>query len=265
MEGTTWGSVAGMIPLSWKSWVIGSRLEPAAKTIQRAMGFRHRSAHPELAELFLEERRVSEILSRLLTRSSNVLDVGCHIGSFMSQAIHHAPDGHHIAIEASPSKAAWLRRRLPSIRIEQAAISDSVGVAVFEEDIRRPGFSRLQRSHPSTDPVNRYEVNVTTLDELDLPPIDFMKIDIEGAELAALRGGSGFIDSYQPKIMFECGADTNIDLDRRALFEHITGVMNYDVFTFGDFLHNKGPLGFDEFRKCGLYPFRAFNFVALPQ
>jgi hypothetical protein len=49
------------------------------------------------------------------------------------------------------------------------------------------------------------------------------------------------------------------------LFDHITGVMNYDVFTFGDFLHDKGPLGFDEFRKCGIYPFRAFNFVALPQ
>jgi FkbM family methyltransferase len=227
------------------------------------MGFRNRSAHPELAELFLEERRVSEILSRLLTRSSNVLDVGCHIGSFISIASRVASDGYHVAIEASPSKAAMLRRRFPLVRIEQTAISDSVGMASFEENINKPGFSRLEGGHPSACPVNRYEVNVTTLDTLRLPRIDFMKIDIEGEELAALRGGMKFIERDRPTILFECGADTNEGLDRRALFDHLTGVMRYDIFTFSDFLYNKGPLGFDEFRKCGVYPFRAFNFLAL--
>ncbi|MFX7071531.1 hypothetical protein ABTI09_19765, partial [Acinetobacter baumannii] len=65
--------------------------------------------------------------------------------------------------------------------------------------------------------------------------------------------------------VFECGAVTNEGLDRAALFDHLTSVMTYDVFTFGDFLYRKGPLSADEFRKCGIYPFRAFNFVALPR
>jgi hypothetical protein len=26
----------------------------------------------------------------------------------------------------------------------------------------------------------------------------------------------------------------------------------------------KGKIGLDEFRRCGLYPFRAFNFIAVP-
>ena len=39
----------------------------------------------------------------------------------------------------------------------------------------------------------------------------------------------------------------------------------YDIFCFGDFLFNKGNMAFDEFRKCGLYPFRAFNFISLPK
>ena len=37
------------------------------------------------------------------------------------------------------------------------------------------------------------------------------------------------------------------------------------LHTFTDFLYEKGPMSFLEFRKCGLYPFRAFNFIAIAQ
>jgi FkbM family methyltransferase len=252
--------------LRLKSALVASPLEGAAKSLQWAAGLRFRSSHPELAELFLEEKRLPELLRRLLTKSSNVLDIGCHLGSFLSLARRIAPDGHHIAIEASPTKAAWLARKFPDVKVEQIAISDRTGTATFEENIRHPGFSRLHGGHPSDDPVNRYQVSVTTLTALDIQHrVDFVKVDIEGAELAAFRGGAEFINRDRPKILFECGADANAGLDRKALFDHITGPMAYDVFTFGDFLHDKGALGFDEFRKCGIYPFRAFNFLALPR
>jgi hypothetical protein len=45
----------------------------------------------------------------------------------------------------------------------------------------------------------------------------------------------------------------------------ITNDFGYGVYAYGDFLFDKGPLTPDEFRKTGLYPFRAFNFVALPR
>lgn len=254
-----------MISLRLKSLLVASPLESQAKRIQWMLGARYRRKHPALTELFLEEKRLPVVLRRLLRRTSNVLDVGCHLGSFISLASRRAYEGEHVAIEASSVKAALLRKRLPSVRIEQVAISDTIGSATFEENIANPGFSRLQGNNPSDDPVHRYDVNVTTLDALDLPHIDFMKIDIEGSELAAFRGGMKFITRNNPKILFECGSDTNSGLNRRALFEHITEAMGYDVFTFGDFLFKKGPLGFDEFRKCGIYPFRAFNFLALPR
>lgn len=248
-----------------KSALVNSPLEGIAKRLQWAAGALFRSSHPELTEVFLEDKRLPLILKKLLQRSSNVLDVGAHLGSFTSQALKLAPAGTHVAIEASPTKAAMLRQRFPGIRIEQVAISDAIGTATFEENLSRPGFSRLHGGNPSNDPVHRYEVNVTTLDALDLQRIDFMKIDIEGSELAAFRGGLNFINRDRPTILFECGAEANVGLDRPALFQHLTEVMNYEVFTFADLLYNKGPLEFDEFRKCGLYPFRAFNFIALPR
>lgn len=212
----------------------------------------------------MEDDRLSLVLGRLLNPRSNVIDVGCHIGSFLNLAMTMCPSGKHIAIEASPTKAGWLRRKFPKARIEQVAISDHAGTAMFEENLRRPGFSRLQNGHDSGDPVSRYEVSLSTLDGLEIKTrVDLIKIDIEGSELAALKGSTQLIEANRPSIIFECGADANAGLDRRALFDYLTE-MEYDIFTFADFLHDKGPLCFDEFRKCGIYPFRAFNFLAIP-
>jgi FkbM family methyltransferase len=248
-----------------KSLFVNSPLEGVAKAVHKITGIRYLLSHPELTELFLEERRLPAILSKLLSPSSNAIDIGCHIGSFLSQIARYSPQGNHIAIEASPIKVKLLRKRFPNVRIEQIAISDRVGIAVFEEDLDLPGFSKLAGTASSTNRVNRFDVQVTTLDALNIPgKIDFVKIDIEGAELAAFRGGRGFFGKNKPAILFECGADSNPDLDRRNLFEELTNQLGYDIFTFTDFLYDKGPLRFEEFKKCGIYPFRAFNFLALP-
>lgn len=219
-----------------------------------------RSTNLEMAEVTLEERRLPVVLSRLLSRSSNIVDVGGHIGSFTSLARQFAPDGKHTIIEASATKAAWLRKHFPDCRVESVAVSDRIGIAMFHEDAERPGYSKLaEESGP-----NRSEVRTVTLDSLNLGKVDLLKLDIEGAELAALRGAARLVQESRPAIIFECGPEAIKGLDRSGLFELVTKEMRYDIFTFADFLYNKGPLGFDDYRKCGIYPFRAFNFVALP-
>jgi hypothetical protein len=68
-------------------------------------------------------------------------------------------------------------------------------------------------------------VKSITLDELcpvDFP--DFIKIDVEGAELTVLRGGEAMLSRAYPALMFEC------DQDKEALYA---------------FLHRHGYLFFD--------------------
>lgn len=236
--------------------MIGSSAEPAIRRVRRAMA--EYRPNLELAEVTLEDRRLPLVLSRLLTPSSNVVDVGGHIGSFLSLAQQFAPRGNHTIIEASETKAAWLRRQFSGSRVECVGISDRTGVAVFYEDPERSGFSRItDRSGPGCQ-----EIKTTTLDAITLGHVDLLKLDIEGGELAALRGATKLIADSRPSIIFECGADANGNFDRRALFDFLES-SGYAIHTFGDFLFDKGPLSFDEFRKCGIYPFRAFNFVAL--
>ena len=91
---------------------------------------------------------------------------------------------------------------------------------------------------------------------------------MEGGELAALEGARKIIQAWHPSLIFECGSEYFLHankLDRRHLYDLIVDEFDYDIFCFGDFLFNKGNMAFDEFRKCGLYPFRAFNFIGLPK
>jgi FkbM family methyltransferase len=46
-------------------------------------------------------------------------------------------------------------------------------------------------------------IKVRTLDSLNLPGLDFMKIDVEGAEGLVLQGASETIKKYKPVIFFE--------------------------------------------------------------
>jgi len=136
------------------------------------------------------------LLSTTLARDSACVDIGAHQGEFLRYFLEHAPHGNHIAIEALPSMAAELRRSFPQVHVVEAAIADRAGTAIFYHAIERPGWSGLQRQdYPSGTAVEELSVTVDTLDDVvpDTASVDFVKIDVEGAELGVLRGMPGIL------------------------------------------------------------------------
>ena len=251
--------------LKLKSLAVRTGVGALAMRFRRLLGFRQRWEHPELWELYLEETRLDLVLKSLLKTDSCAADVGGHVGSFLEAVLRLAPQGTHYVFEAAPTKAGWLRSRFPEVKVFSVAISSATGTATFYEDVQNPGFSSLISNPSSYKSIHQYEVETRTLDDLlaNSPRLDLIKLDIEGAELDALRGATGLIARFSPALIFECG--TEYQRSRLDLFEFITNALGYEIYSFTDFLYEKGPLTFDEFRKFGLYPFRGFNFVALPR
>lgn len=254
-------------PPSIKAFLVGTPIEATALRIRRLLNFPQRYRHPELWGIYLEEAQLPQVLRKLLRPDSCAVDVGAHIGSFTSLLLRISPKGRHVAIEASPSKGAWLKRRFSEVDVHSVAASDTDGIATFQEDVRFSGFSRLS-AESTNDHCISYSVETCRLDSiLGGRKVDLMKIDVEGLELSVLRGATETIMRCRPAILFECGSEYALrsqGVSRRELYDFITRELEYSISTFGDFLFGKGGMEFDEFRRCGLYPFLAFNFVALP-
>lgn len=79
-------------------------------------------------------------------------------------------------------------------------------------------------------------VKVTTLDELlkDRERIDFIKIDIEGMEYEALRGGAKILAKHQPALIYETHP-AFLKARRSTLFDEIRDLLEslgYELFDF---------------------------------
>jgi FkbM family methyltransferase len=120
-----------------------------------------------------------------------VLDVGAGAGEeveLLSRLV--GPGGRVYAIEAHPATFAALERRcsdagLTNVVAVQVAVADRAGSVSFSDDDR-------YLENRMTDARSGLTVPARTLDELieewRLDRVDFLKVNIEGAEAAALRG-----------------------------------------------------------------------------
>ncbi|HVV75226.1 MAG TPA: FkbM family methyltransferase [Mycobacteriales bacterium] len=177
----------------------GSALEAPARSAWRRL-------HPGIEELGARYDDLTvEVARRVLTQSSNCIDVGCHKGAILRELVALAPNGRHHAFEPLPDLADGLRREFPSVEVHQIALSDRAGSTTFFRIPEAPALSSLHpRDHPTAEP---FEVTVARLDEV-IPadfPVQFLKIDVEGFDQSVIRGARGLLLRSHPVVVFEIG------------------------------------------------------------
>jgi FkbM family methyltransferase len=134
-----------------------------------------------------------------------VFDCGAHIGGFTRTALNSRA-GLVVAIEPERLNIAAFRRNFPEelksgrIRLIEKAISDKPGRPALQ-------LSTSNDSHSLFLPQNSGKeemVEVSTIDTLvsdsRIPRIDFIKLDIEGAECRALQGAKQAIKRWRPRL-----------------------------------------------------------------
>jgi FkbM family methyltransferase len=154
-------------------------------------------------------------------RGGTYLDVGVWYGPWARRMGKYAD--RVVAIEPNPELAALLRRTHPAVTIVQAAASDGEG----EAELFLPGGGAALAGVASLDPAapaltrlpggRRETVRRITVDGLGLADVRLIKIDVEGHELAALRGAAATVRRDRPVLLVELEAryqkiDTVIEL-----------------------------------------------------
>jgi len=143
-------------------------------------------------------------------RGDVVLDCGANVGIFTRTALS-AGASLVIAIEPVPANIEALRQNFGAEIAGGRVIVYPKGVwnteTVLEMTLydESPLDSFVMRSRPETKTqTRRLALPLTTIDllvrELNLPKVDFIKMDIEGAERQALQGAAATLRRFKPRL-----------------------------------------------------------------
>jgi FkbM family methyltransferase len=250
-------------------FLIGTPVQGLAEQCRQILALPRQQKYPEMAEIYVESDRIKAFMQRTIRDGMNCVDVGCHLGSVLNQMRHLSPSGHHVAIEAIPYKADWLRRKYPEVSVHQLAVGDTPGQVEFYHNPKQSGFSGLQAHGSEPEECHKLSVECQPLDAIvpECQRIGFMKIDVEGAELSVMRGANRILSQDRPAVLFECTLSGLEAFGLRAdqVYRHLTNHFQYDIFLIKDWLSYQSPLDLERFEAAMQYPFKAFNFVMLPR
>jgi FkbM family methyltransferase len=202
---------------------------------------------------FYYDKQARKIMSRVLKSDSNCLDVGANEGVFLKEMLKYAPQGDHIAIEPIPELADRITEKYPQVEVHQCALSDVAGTSNFQLVTNNPGYSGLRRRHYDFgEPViKEITVRTRTLDELypEDRHLDFVKIDVEGAEYLVLMGGRKTIERNRPYIVFEHGrgAAEYYDVGPEQLYDLVVDTCGLEISVMEEWLTDETSLDREQF------------------
>lgn len=145
-----------------------------------------------------------------LKENDIVVDAGANIGLFTVLAAKKLNNtGKVIAIEPDNDNYNILKE---NIKINNLTNVEVVKKGLWSEKKQlqfnigvRPGEHSLFENEQMSG--KKISIECDTLDnileEFDIKQLDFMKMDIEGAEIEALKGCSNILDNYKPKLVIE--------------------------------------------------------------
>lgn len=193
-------------------------LENRVAALERALAGRVPNSTPEWAEPRWYESTVQLALGKLLRPGDLAFDVGANIGviaAMMGAAV--GPYGRVVAFEASPRSIGQLHVNLNNanafnVAVVHAAVAERGGefLPVFygtdtPADTIMPASDREPDAFVASLALDDY------VDRLGAAP-RIVKIDIEGAELLALRGFARTLGRHHPALVIET-VSTDVALD----------------------------------------------------
>ena len=213
-----------------------------------------------------------KIMDRVLGPGSNCIDIGCHKGEILDLMIRCSPEGMKFGFEPIPDLYNELVNKYSGdnrVVIHPTALYDETGTTTFQHVLNAPAYSGIKKRRYDGKQVDIEQINVETglLDHFipaDLN-IDFIKIDVEGAEYRVMKGAAETLRRCRPVVIFEfgLGAADFYNSGPSDLFLFVNRECNMQISTLKGFLHHEPALtenGFREMYQQG----SEYYFVAHP-
>lgn len=164
-------------------------------------------------------------------KGSTILDIGGHIGTY-SLIAASITENKVIAVEASPQNFRFLKNNKDCNGFDNLTVHN---VAAGSEEGTLQFTGGGSGGHVLGDQSqNGVEVKCVKLDDLlgNLEALDFIKMDIEGFEIEAIKGARTLLNKFEPVILFECNGHTLKFFNKTPndLFEILENEFGYSLF-----------------------------------
>lgn len=180
----------------------------------------------------------------------NVVDAGANIGLYTVMAsILTGPSGHVYAFEPGKKTFDRLQRNLrlndcQNVIANNVALANTCGEMILRVDPNHPTFDAhcFVDSLDDAPEINSIDeiVKCQKLDNYNLGHIDFIKIDVEGGELALFEGAEQtLLDSPDVTLLLEC-------TKHRKQVQDFMERLGFHSFLWDDQEHTLKPAVFEE-------------------
>jgi FkbM family methyltransferase len=193
------------------------------------------------------ERAVTDVISSVVQKDDVCLDIGANFGWYTMLLNHLCRSGEVHAFEPMSDvfdelKQNWKLAGEPeNVRLNNVALGDEAKMIDIHRFANLPsGFSSFATAGKGE--YETFSVPMITLNsyltENNVRDVDFMKIDIEGAELMFLRGATNLFEQKTPPvIMAEMALATTNGFGYlpNDLIEFLRGRAAYEFYALNDF------------------------------
>lgn len=181
------------------------------------------------------EKNVLGYLKNRLSENPILFDVGANKGDYTKDLLNYFPISEIHAFEPIPNTFNLLH----SISLPKGKLNN-LGLGAKKEKVKMfyypdaPTFSSLKEVTNNIYQFEECEVEITTIDdyciENNIQRIDFLKIDVEGFEMAVLEGAKKYLANNKiSAIQFEFGSNQVIS---RNFFKDFYDLLNPNFSIF---------------------------------
>lgn len=224
--------------------------------------------HLDITKNLEYDRLTKLILKKHIKPNSCCIDIGCHKGEILDILLQYAPKGKHYAFEPLPAFHSKLKEKYAHrVSLFDCALAYEEGESTFQYVKNAPAYSGIKkRRYDIENPeIEEIHVKLKPLDKVITPDthIDFIKIDVEGAEFGVLKGGKELLKKNKPLVIFECGIGGSdyYGTKPESVYQFLTEEIGLRIFTLKAFIKKKENLSQETFCK-DFYSGDEYYFVA---
>ena len=142
------------------------------------------------------QKKQRDAILEFVNRDGYAIDIGAHVGFWLKDMCNHF--NYVYAFEPIEEVRQCLSRNVTAMNYK----TYSFGLGA-KNDVINVNYNPTETGNTHASKDGNQTITIRKLDDMNLPKIDYIKVDTEGFEIEVLKGGENMIKEYKPFIHVE--------------------------------------------------------------